>query len=390
MDPISNPYRPGAGTKPLILAGRAKVIEKAVILLARVKDGKPQRSLMLYGLRGVGKTVLLNEFEQLARLQKYIVEHIEVSESDDFHSIIARTFRRILLRIDSVENVKSQAFKALRVLKAFTVTLPDGPELRLNVDALMGEADSGNFEKDLTDIVVNVGETSRQEEKPICILIDEAQYLKESDFAALIAASHRISQLGLPLLFICAGLPHIAALSGEAKSYAERLFEFIPVQNLDDEEARLAITEPASTLSVEYEPEAVSELVKITEGYPYFIQEFGKTVWDFAKQSPITKSDVSVAKAKTLSVLDKSFFKVRLDRATSSEKDLMKHMAMLGKGPYKMGDVSQKMDRKIESLGPIRATLIGKGFVFSPEYGIIDFTVPQFDAFLRRFFQLGT
>lgn len=384
MNPIENPYRPGAGTKPTFLAGRDEIINKADVLIKRVKVGNPQRSLMLYGLRGVGKTVLLNKISELAESEHYIVEQIEMSENDDFKKVIASFIRKVLLKISRFENAKEKLLRALGVLKAFSISIPDGPEFKIDVDAISGEADSGNFETDLTDLFINIGQAAKEEKKCVCILIDETQYLKEKDMAALIASCHKISQKELPLVVICAGLPSIAALSGDAKSYAERLFEFIPIKYLEPPQDSLAITEPARLKNVAYESEAVIESINITKGYPYFIQELGKHAWDIATASLIKLEDVKNAKTDTLKELDKSFFKVRLDRATGREKKLMYAMAELGQGPYLMADVAKKVGIKVSSLSPTRATLISKGFIYTPEFGYIEFTVPLFDDFLRR------
>lgn len=384
MNPIENPYRPGAGTRPVFLAGRDEIISKAETLIKRVKIGNPQRSLMLYGLRGVGKTVLLNKISELAEAENYIVEQIEMSENDDFRKVIAGFIRKILLKINRLENAKEKLLKALGVFKAFSISIPDGPEFKIDVDAISGEADSGDFETDLTDLFVNIGQAAKEEGKCVCILIDETQYLKEKDMAALIASCHKISQKELPLVVVCAGLPSIAALSGDAKSYAERLFEFIPIKYLESPQDALAITEPAKQKNVTYESDAVSESITVTKGYPYFIQELGKHTWDLANSSPIKIDDVKNATAITLKELDNSFFKVRLDRAAGREKKLMYGMAELGQGPYLMADVAKKIGIKVSSLSPTRATLISKGFIYTPEFGYIDFTVPLFDDFLRR------
>lgn len=384
MNPIDNPYRPGAGTQPVFLAGRDEVLNKANILLKRVKMGNPQRSLMLYGLRGVGKTVLLNKIGEFAESEKYISVSIEMSENDNFQKVIATYIRKILLKISKLENAKDKLIKALGVFKAFSVSIPDGPEFKIDVDAILGEADSGDFESDLSDLFLNMGQAAQQENKSVCILIDETQYLKEKDIAALIAACHKISQKELPVVVICAGLPSIAALSGDAKSYAERLFEFIPIKYLEDPQDRLALTEPAKKLSVDYSSDAILESIIITKGYPYFIQELGKHIWDLAESSPITKDIVIASKEATLKQLDNGFFKVRLDRAAGREKKFMYAMSELGEGPYLISDVAKKMGIKVSSISPTRATLINKGFIYTPEFGCIDFTVPLFADFLRR------
>lgn len=385
MNPVDNPYRPGAGTQPLTLAGRSTEIGKGKLLFQRVQTGQPQRSLMLYGLRGVGKTVLLNRLEELSVECGYVTDFIEISEGDDFKKTIATTLRKILLRVDTWESVKDKAKRALGVLKAFTVALPDGPELKIDVDALAGTADSGNFQQDLTDLMLEVGTLAKSANRAVCVLIDETQYLGQEAFGALIAASHRLSQKSLPVVIVCAGLPQIAALSGEAKSYAERLFEFIQIGNLPPDAAREALAGPAQLHHVTYEPAAVDDVLGFTEGYPYFVQEYGKHAWDIAGGPVITKADVANARAATINTLDGSFFKVRLDRATDAEKLLMRKMASLGAGPYKMSDLTKAMKKKgPEALGPARASLIAKGLLYAPKHGLLAFTVPHFDQFMLR------
>src|SRR3989338_37800 len=346
MDPILNPYNPGAGSRPSYLAGRDIILSKANILFKRVKAGRSQRSIMLYGLRGVGKTVLLNHLNNMATEDGYIVEQMEMSENDKFDMKMTNHIRKILLQISLFENAKDKLKKAFRVLKSLSLTLPDGPEISIDVDALAGEADSGNFETDLTDMFVHIGNAAKEEGKYVCILIDETQYLRESDMAALIAACHKVSQLELPLVVVCAGLPSIAAMAGDAKYYAERLFEFIPVSNLVSPEVELAISQPAKDLGVEFTDEAIRETIRITKGYTYFIQELGKHTWNRAAKSPIEVEDVIYAKDETLNELDNSFFKVRFDRAINSEKRLMGAMAELGDGPFSMSDVAAKMNVK--------------------------------------------
>jgi hypothetical protein len=341
---------------------------------------------MFYGLRGVGKTVLLNQAEGVAEGLGYVVDHIEMSEGDDFRQVAAKTCRKVLLRVSTLENLRDKARSALRVLKAFTIRIPDGPDLQIDIEAALGTGDSGDLQSDLVDLFVALGDAAAEANKPICFLIDEVQYLEEGAYAGLIAASHRISQKGFPIVFICAGLPQIAALSGEAKSYAERLFDFIPVSKLEGNDAVVALTGPAREKGVAFEPGAVEAVIQATEGYPYFIQEYGRHIWDAAQESPITAADYEIGHQRALDTLDQSFFKVRIDRATQGEKSFMRAMAKLGNPPYKMGDVARQLRKKLNSLGPVRATLISKGFVYSPQHGIIDFTVPQFDDFIRRHF----
>ncbi len=387
MDPIQNPYRPGAGTRPIVLAGREAEIEKAKNLLLSVRAGAPQRSLMLYGLRGVGKTVLLNHVEGLAEEFGFQVEHLEMSETDDFRRVIAKSVRKLILGISTFENLKDKARRALGILKAFSIAIPGGPELKIDVDAVVGIADSGDLDSDIVDLIVALGEAAQEAGKPVCLLIDEVQYLTEKAVSGLIAASHRISQKGFPVVFVCAGLPQIAALAGDARSYAERLFEFIPISTLKGGAAEQALLGPAQDKGVQFQDGAKRLVLDDTEGYPYFIQEFGKHIWNVAASSPISEADAQAGRSLAIESLDQSFFKVRIDRATKAERGFMKAMAALGPGPYKMGDVAKKRGVEINSLGPVRATLIGKGFVYSPSHGLIEFSVPQFDSFIRRHFE---
>lgn len=389
MESYKNPYRPGAGTKPLVIAGRSDEIEVARTLFKSVKFGNPQRSIMLYGLRGVGKTVLLNEMERISEEDNYISEHLEMSENDDFRRVIAKAVRKCLLKVDKSEKLKEKAIKALSVLKAFTLVIPDGPELKIDVEAAIGQGDSGDLDSDLVDLFVALGEATHEAGKHICFFIDEVQYLREQAIAGLLAASHRISQKNLPVVFICAGLPQVAALTGDAKSYAERLFDFIPIGRLingADEEALLG---PVKQFGVEFDDGAKETILAATKGYPYFLQEFGSYAWNEAANTIIKQNEVETSNKKAIEALDRSFFKVRMDRATSAEREFMKAMASLGEGPYKTSEVAGKLGKKIESVGPVRSTLISKGFVYSPQHGEVNYTVPMFDQYIKRNFDLS-
>lgn len=389
MEAFKNPYRPGAGTKPLTLAGREREIEKARNLLLSVKYGAPQRSLMLYGLRGVGKTVLLNEMESIADREGYLTEHLEMSENDDFRRVIAKSCRKVLLSISKVEKFKDKCIGALGILKAFSLAIPDGPELKIDVDAATGIGDTGDLDSDLVDLMVSIGEAAKASEKFICFFIDEVQYLSEEAVAGLIASSHRISQKNLPMVFICAGLPQIAALSGDAKSYAERLFEFLPIGELKDEADRQALVGPVESVGESISDDAIQILRDEAKGYPYFIQEFGKHAWDLADHTPISADAALDASISAIDSLDNSFFKVRMDRATSAEREFMKAMASLGSGIYKSNEVADKLGKKINSIGPVRAQLISKGFIYSPQHGEIAFSVPLYDEYIRRNFDIS-
>ncbi len=389
MESYKNPYRPGAGTKPLVLAGRENEIEKGRNLLLSVKHGAPQRSLMLYGLRGVGKTVLLNEMESIAQSEGYLSEHLEMSENDDFRRIIAKSCRKILLSLSRLENIKDKCIGALGILKAFSLVIPDGPELKIDVEAATGIGDTGDLDSDLVDLMVSIGETAKDANRYIVFFIDEVQYLSEKAVSGLIASSHRIAQKNLPVVFICAGLPQIAALSGDAKSYAERLFEFIPIGELRNGSDREALIGPASSQGVTFSDDAVNVLCEEAKGYPYFIQEFGRHSWDLAKDSPISEEVAVNASITAIDTLDDSFFKVRMDRATTAEREFMKAMAYIGTGIYKSTDVAEKLGKKINSIGPVRAQLISKGFIYSPQHGEVAFSVPLYDEYIRRNFNIS-
>ena len=383
MNPINNPYTPGAGLRPPILAGREKELADAKLLFKKTRNGNIQKSMALYGLRGVGKTVLLNEIEDIAKKENYITEHIEFPENGDFLKLIARTIRKILLQVSSIEKAKNKVLKAFRVLKAFTITIPEGPEFNIDVDRLSGEGDSGNIEQDVIDIFVNLGEAAKEANKYVCLAFDEIQYLNETNFAALLAALHRCNQLSLPIIAVCAGLPQIAALAGNARSYAERIYTYYNIDTLAKPNAIEALVGPARKLRVMYERDAYEYIVKKTKGYPFFIQEFGKHIWDSAS-NPITIDEAKQAYKAYQQSLDDGFYKVRIDRATNAEKVMMKTMADSGRGPYTMSEIAERLKRTTGSLGPTRAGLIKKGFIYSPNYNRIEFTVPAFDDYLRR------
>ncbi len=388
MDPLKNPYSPGAGTRPRELAGREREIERALNLFRRVKAGQPEKSMFIVGLRGVGKTVLLNMFSELAEQQSFRTAHIEASDESTFAASMARAMRRILLGMSATAKAKRHLQRALSVLKAFTIRIPGGPDISLDVEALVGMADSGDLSDDLADLFVESGKAADAHGAAIAIFLDEVQYFSKEELAALIVAMHRVSQLRLPVTIVGAGLPQLPALAGEAKSYAERLFDFPRIGSLDRAAAARAITVPAEELGVRYSAGAVELIVRLTEGYPYFLQEYGKFVWNIATRSPVNVTDVKRAQPLVQNQLDESFFRVRVDRATAAERRYMRAMAELGKGPYRSGEIADVLGVKVTSVGPTRAQLISKGFVYSPGHGLCDFTVPQFDDYMRRNYSL--
>jgi hypothetical protein len=383
MDAFDNPFRPGAGTPPPALVGRDELVEKYDVALRRALTGRPGKSLMPIGLRGVGKTVLLNRFQEIARDRGLRIAFIEASESGDFKRLLVTRLRSVLLELD--QGPVSRAVKrALGILKSFTYTLPDGTSVSLDVDAVAGSADSGVLSEDMSDLLTALGEAAHDRNSGVLIAIDEVQYLDATELAAIISAIHRTVQLSLPVILVGAGLPQLPGLAGTAKSYAERLFDFPRIGSLEADDARTVLSQPAAEQSVTFTDEALDELVHITHGYPYFLQEWGYHVWNAAPRSPITLEDVRLAAPDVQHQLDNNFFLVRMDRLTPAEKQYLQAMAELGPGPHRSGDIATKLGVKVESVAPRRSVLIQKGMVYSPAHGDTAFTMPLFDEFLRR------
>ena len=387
MDPISNPFAPGAGSQPPELAGRTDILTRSHTTLARVQRGRHAKSFMIVGLRGVGKTVLLNKIEEMAEAAGYIAAIVETPENKTLPELLIPCLRRILLRLDAKEKVNEVVKRGLGVLRSFAgavkVNIGD-VELGLTIDPSPGIADSGDIEADLPDLFQAVGEAAKARGKSVAIIIDELQYVKETEFSALIMAVHRVSQKQLPLLLIGAGLPQLVGLAGKSKSYAERLFDYPRVDALPAADAALALSEPARREGVEFQRDAIDLIVSLTQGYPYFIQEWGYHTWNSAAGSPITAEDVVNAGAKAVRSLDESFFRVRFDRITPREKDYMSAMATLGAGPHRSGDIAFVMGSTVESVAPLRSSLIRKGMIYSPAHGDTAFTVPLFDEYINR------
>lgn len=390
MDTTRNPFAPGAGTQPPELAGRDAIIDDARIALARVIEGRAAQSQILLGLRGVGKTVLLNRIEQMAEDAGYLTSFIEARDDVSLPTLLYPRLHQVLRKLSFVEAAKAKAIVALGALKSmaskFKVTMGD---ISIAYDPEPGVADSGIIEEDLTDLFLLVGQAAAASNRGWAVLIDEVQYLKKEDLSALIVALHRIGQKGLPVIFFGAGLPQLAGMAGDAKSYAERLFTYPEVGELPQEAARLAIRQPIETAGEVITPDAVDSIVERTHGFPYFLQEWGFTTWNTARGSEITMSDVDQANAAALRRLDDGFFNVRLERLTPKERDYVLAMASLGDGPYRSTEVARRMGEEIQSLGPLRARLISKGMVYSPAHGDIAFTVPMFAEFIRRSFPSG-
>lgn len=383
MEPLANPYRPGAGTPPPALLGRDALLDSVGVTVRRAVAGLPGKSLMPIGLRGVGKTVLLNRFAEIAQDAGMVTAFIEAPETGDFRTLLAIRLRKILLGLER-NGPSRAALRALRVLKAFTLQLPDGPSIAIDVDAMTGEADSGDIASDLTDLLVAAGEAAADRSEGLLLAIDEVQYLTEGELAGLITAVHRSTQLSLPVVLVGAGLPQLPGLAGEAKSYAERLFDFPLVGSLSPDDARAAIAIPAAAQGMEFTDAALDVIVAESQGYPYFLQEWGYHVWNHAAASPVTEGDVTSVRPVVLDQLDRNFFLVRADRLTPRERDYLRAMAELGPGPHRSGDVAAMLGVKVESIAPRRAQLIAKGMIFSPAHGDTAFSVPLFDDYLRR------
>lgn len=385
MDPVRNPFAPGAGSQPPELAGREEIIAAADIALQRVLLGRPAQSQMLLGLRGVGKTVLLNKIEQIAEGHGYLTSFIEAPEDRKLVDLLYPKIHQTLRKLSFVEAAKTATHNAMRALRsfasAFKISVGD---FEVSVDPEPGVADSGNLEYDLTELFLKVSEAAKVAGRGWALLIDEVQYLSTEELGALIVAIHRINQKALPVLLFGAGLPAIAALSGDAKSYAERLFIFPTVDALPDADAANAIRQPIEEENETIDRDLLDRIVILTRGYPYFLQEWGYQVWNASPQSPIAVGCIETAEKEALRRLDEGFFKVRIDRLTPKEKEYVIAMARLGAGPYRSSDVADMLGEKLTTLGPRRAQIIAKGMIYSPAHGDIAFTVPMFDEYLKR------
>jgi len=387
MDPIKNPYSPGAGSPPHELAGRDALRESVRISIARIRLGKPAKSLMLIGLRGVGKTVLLERMRQDAESAQVHTIRIETPENRSLPALLAPQIRLALIRLSRLDAAKEYAQRGLRALAGFAKALKvkyADIEVGLDLDPEPGLADNGDLESDLATLLAQVGQAAKKADTALVMFIDELQYVQTTELAALITALHRCAQDKLPVTMIGAGLPQLRGKAGKAKSYAERLFDYPEVGALSNTDATQAIVLPARDEGVEYEPDAAREIVRQTQGYPYFLQEWGKHAWEVATRSPITLKDVRLAAAQAVAALDESFFKVRFDRLTPKEKQYLRAMAELGAGPHRSGDIAAILGREVSSLAPTRNNLINKGMIYSPSHGDTAFTVPLFDEFMRR------
>lgn len=387
MDKIKNPFSPGAGSPPPELAGRDGILEQADVLLGRVMAKRPEKSLLLTGLRGVGKTVLLNEIARRAQRTGYRTILVEAHEGKLLAALLAPHLRSLLFELDRIAGAGNKARRGLAVLKSFVAAIKitiGEIDIGLDIDPEPGAADSGDLEVDLPSLFTAVGEAAQERGAAVAILIDEIQYFSAPELSALIMAMHKMQQSQLPLVLIGAGLPILPGLAGESKSYAERLFSFPEVGPLPQPDAIKALQDPVRAAGEGFAQDALQEIFRLTRGYPYFIQEWGYQAWNHAAASPITLQVVQDASNLVSRRLDENFFRVRFDRLTPREKMFLRAMAELGAGPYRTSDIADKLSVKISTLGPLRASLIKKGMIYSPSYGDMAFTVPLFDEFMRR------
>lgn len=387
MDPVTNPYAPGAGTRPPELAGRDDLRDTVRVAIERTRRKLPTKSVLMVGLRGVGKTVLLDRMRDDAYASGVETVRVEAPESRSLPAILAPQLRQALLRLSRNEKARDLAQRALRGLAGFAKALKfkyADIEMGFDFAPEPGLADNGDLENDLQDLLQVVGEAADKGDTAMVLFIDELQYVQESQLAALITALHRTAQRSLPVILVGAGLPQLRGRMGHAKSYAERLFDFPQIGPLPPAAAESAIRKPAAAQGVQINEEALAQIVRETRGYPYFLQEWGKHAWDTATTSPITKKDVTVASEVAIAALDESFFRVRFDRLTPLEKKYLRAMAELGAGPHRSGDIAVTLDRTVTSLAPTRSQLIAKGMIWSPNHGDTAFTVPLFDEFMRR------
>jgi hypothetical protein len=387
MDPVRNPFAPGAGTPPPELAGRDELRETVRVAIERVRLGLPTKSILMVGLRGVGKTVLLDRMRDDAEAAGIQTVRIEAPEGRSLPAMLAPQLRQALLRLSRNEKAKVLAQRALRGLAGFARALKvkyQDIEVGLDFDPEPGLADNGDLEHDLQALLEVVGAAAQKAGTALVLFIDELQYVQEDQLAALITALHRTAQRRLPVVLVGAGLPQLRGQMGRAKSYAERLFDFPEIGPLPAAAARIAIAKPATQQGVAVLDDALALILRETHCYPYFLQEWGKHAWDAADASPITREDVRVASKAAVAALDESFFRVRFDRLTPSEKKYLRAMAELGAGPHRSGDIADELERKVTSLGPTRNQLIAKGMIWSPSHGDTAFTVPLFDEFMHR------
>lgn len=381
MDPVKNPYTPNAGSRPPELAGRDEQLEQFRILAARLKSGQTEQSIIAKGLRGVGKTVLLNAFEDMAESEGLLTYYHELTDESSLIQELARDTERALAMLRLSDKITQKVRDGLAHLKTIRLAGPEG----LGIEVDLRNANEGTLTADLTDLFLELGTTAKEKERGVVFFLDEIQFADEIQYRALISALHRCNQKRLPISAAAAGLPQIPRLTGEARSYAERLFDFPTIANLDAQAATAALVAPARAQGVGYENSAIELAIEWTKGYPFYIQQIGKHAWNRAANSPITRVDVEDALPAAQAALDRAIYEVRVQRATANERKYMRAMAELGDGPYRSGAVARKRGQASTALSQVRQRLLDKGLIYATEdYGYIDFSVPRFAEFMRR------
>jgi hypothetical protein len=386
VDQVQNPYSPGAGVRPYELVGRSTELAEMDVALQRLRLGRPARSQLLIGLRGVGKTVLLNEFGRLAAGRGFVHEHIAVGPDGQLSLRIAAGLRKGLLKLGGKKKVKGVNRRALGVIKAFSLTLPDGPALNLEVDPVEGTADSGDLAADLAGLFEEIGRAAQAHDAGVFLTIDEMQHLPQAALEALVCGLHGAERLGLPITLAGAGLPSLAVVTGEAGSYAERMFRLRPIGSLSVEEGSAAVQAPAATQGVSWKGGAVSRIWEVTQGFPTFLQEFARQAWDLAEEGSkvIRLNDVERSIPLALAELDAGFFQLSAGKATEVERGYLRAMAEVGPGVVSSTDVAACLHKKTTQVAPVRDALMKKGLCYSPRFNELAFTVPLFDQFMKR------
>jgi hypothetical protein len=387
MDPHDNPYTPGAGVKPPALVGRDREIDAFRVALTRLKRGDHSRSVILDGLRGVGKTVLLNEFDVMAREASWITSGVvECNEDDRLAALIAKLSHRTLRRLSRGKRVKDSVVRAAGVLKAFTLVMNEEGTWRFqfDVDATRGVADSGDPETDIGELLTEIGVAAAEQGAGVLYLLDELQFLSRKDLGLLATAMHRISQENTPVLLAAAGLPPLSRLLGEAKPYAERLFDYREIDSLPKASAAVALSVPAQRRGGRFQRKALDLIIQRAGGYPYFLQQWGETIWDEAPGPTFSADDVAAVEEVVNDELDRRFFRDRYTKATEAERIYMAAMADLGDGRHSSAEIADHMGKEQSALSMRRAGLLKKGLIHNPADHDLDFTVPHFAAFMRR------
>lgn len=387
MEENCNPFAPGAGAFPPTLVGRDEILKSALLALARLKRGYYAKSMLIVGLRGTGKTVLLHEIAEMSGRENYHVVMTEAYEKKPLPALLLPELRRILFALNLGERISEKAKKALRVLKSFVSSVKlkaYDAELGIDINPERGTADSGDLESDLAQVFIALGEAAKDRGTAIAVIIDELQYLNDEELSAIIMSMHKMAQNALPVVLIGAGLPQLVGKTGQAKSYAERMFEYPELGALKKEDAKAALQIPVGKAGVDFTEEALDEIFRVTEGYPYFLQEWGYQTWNLA-DSPLI--DIEIAKRATeISIprLDKNFFRVRFDRLTPREKDYLRALAELGGDSRRSGDIAEVLGLNVQSVASLRSGLIKKGMIYAPSHGETAFTVPLFEKFMKR------